>query len=66
MKVSIPPEVSKAMMDEIIEMGAGWGILYGNDIDARYAKAEEIMIYVISTFTDEVFRQKAEAQNANG
>lgn len=59
--ISIPKEVSAAMMEDVLEMGYGWGILYGHDEDARYAKAEEIVISVIKRFADEALKPKSEA-----
>lgn len=62
--ISISKEVSSAMMEDVLEMGYGWGILYGNDEDARNAKAEEIVVSIIQKFTNEVMRQKSELNHA--
>ncbi|MGP5518052.1 hypothetical protein ACTXNA_07390 [Psychrobacter celer] len=58
--ISIPKEVSAAMMEDVLEMGYGWGVLYGHDEDARYAKAEEIVINIIKRFADEALRGNSE------
>lgn len=55
--ITIPKEVIAEMMEEVVEMGYGWGVLYGQDEDARNAKAEEIVISIIQKFASEVSQQ---------